>query len=548
MRQSFGDAVRDAWNDREIPMWIASTILHLIILFIASQQLIDTSPISKASFKAKIMEIPEPPKVEEVEPEVELPKVEEPQPEQEEIVEVSQPDSPADSVEVPNPPEQVADTFSPVDNAPLDAISSLVEGPGPMASAPKGLGGILNSRGKGRGGRGVGVGGATKETEDAVDWGLEWLVRHQLDNGSWKFNHLEGNRRRGATSGEGSAKSDMAATAMATLPFLARNYTHKEGKYQRVVTGALKWMITNQQRNGLLMENQVSGHYTFYTHGLATITICEAYALTKDPFLEQPSRKAIEFLISQQNAKGGWRYTIGDGDCDTSVLGWQVMGLKSALMANIEVPSSVFDKCKGFLETVRMGGSSREQFGYTVENGKIGAVNLQCDTAIGQLCYQYMGLVKKNDPMVQAGVDFMLASPVSMQARNAYYWYYATQVVHNVQGPKWDQWNRQMRRVLLESQNLQKDHIDHGSWDPLKPSKDAWGEQGGRHMVTCLHLLCLEIYYRYLPIFEFQEAQAAAAAEGGAAPAMPAEKPAVEESPKEEKEAETDEPVKEGNR
>lgn len=525
MRHSFADAVRDAWNDREIPMWIASTILHLIILFIASQQLIDTSLPSEAAFKTKIVEIPEPPKVEE-EPEIELPKVEDPAPEQDEIVEVSEPDSPANSVEVPNPPEPVPATLSPVESTPVDAVTSLVEAPGPLASAAKGPGGILNSRGKGRGGL-VASQGGSKETEDAVDIGLEWLVRHQLDDGHWEFNHLAGNRRRGVTSGEGKAKSNMAATGLATLPFLARNYTHREGKYKKVVYAALTWMVKNQQRNGLLMEDQVSGHYTFYTHGLAAITICEAYALTKDPFLEKPARDAIQFLISQQNAKGGWRYTIGDGDCDTSVLGWQLMALKSALMAGIDVPSSVFDKCKGFLESVRQGGSTREQFGYTLDNGKIATVNYQCDTAIGHLCYQYMGLQRRDDPMVQAGVDFMLATPVSMQSRNAYYWYYATQVIHNVQGPKWDQWNRQMKRVLLESQNKDKESIDHGSWDPLKPSKDAWGEQGGRHMVTCLHILCLEIYYRYLPIFEFQEAQAAALApaEGGAPEKPPAKEP-----------------------
>ena len=40
-----------------------------------------------------------------------------------------------------------------------------------------------------------------------------------------------------------------------------------------------------------------------------------------------------------------------------------------------------------------------------------------------------------------------------------------------------------------------------GSWDPHKPEPDAWGNQGGRLMVTSLSALTLEVYYRYLPIY-----------------------------------------------
>ena len=36
--------------------------------------------------------------------------------------------------------------------------------------------------------------------------------------------------------------------------------------------------------------------------------------------------------------------------------------------------------------------------------------------------------------------------------RNVYYWYYATQVMHNLVDANWDRWNRQVRRVLIETQ------------------------------------------------------------------------------------------------
>jgi hypothetical protein len=41
-----------------------------------------------------------------------------------------------------------------------------------------------------------------------------------------------------------------------------------------------------------------------------------------------------------------------------------------------------------------------------------------------------------------------------------------------------------------------------GSWDPDKPTRDAWSEPGGRLMVTSLSTLTLEVYYRYLPLYK----------------------------------------------
>ena len=34
-----------------------------------------------------------------------------------------------------------------------------------------------------------------------------------------------------------------------------------------------------------------------------------------------------------------------------------------------------------------------------------------------------------------------------------------------------------------------------------QPVADRWGAAGGRTYVTAMHLLMLEVYYRYLPLF-----------------------------------------------
>ena len=38
-----------------------------------------------------------------------------------------------------------------------------------------------------------------------------------------------------------------------------------------------------------------------YAHGIASIALCEAYGLTKDPKLEEPATKAIDFIKSHAN-------------------------------------------------------------------------------------------------------------------------------------------------------------------------------------------------------------------------------------------------------
>ena len=78
---------------------------------------------------------------------------------------------------------------------------------------------------------------------------------------------------------------------------------------------------------------------------------------------------------------------------------------------------------------------------------------------------------------------------------NFYYWYYATLALFQRQGTDWDAWNADLKRQLLHSQRF--DGERRGSWDP----DPVWGGYGGRVYSTAMGALCLEVYYRYLPIY-----------------------------------------------
>ena len=78
-----------------------------------------------------------------------------------------------------------------------------------------------------------------------------------------------------------------------------------------------------------------------------------------------------------------------------------------------------------------------------------------------------------------------------------YYNYYATQVLHHWGGNEWKQWNRQMRYQLIATQA--REGHESGSWFFKEDTKSS--NKGGRLYATCMAIMTLEVYYRYLPIY-----------------------------------------------
>ena len=91
-------------------------------------------------------------------------------------------------------------------------------------------------------------------------------------------------------------------------------------------------------------------------------------------------------------------------------------------------------------------------------------------------------------------------------------------MLHNVQGKDWERWNHFVRETLVNSQVNGLD-CDRGSWDPMMPDVDAWGRSAGRLYQTSLSLLTLEVYYRYLPLYQPDRGIFAAEAKPNAAQA-----------------------------
>jgi hypothetical protein len=333
-------------------------------------------------------------------------------------------------------------------------------------------------------GRMVKSNGGSEGSEKAVALALKWLSNHQFPDGSWTFEIGPC-----SCTQRGEVRSCFTgATAMALLPFLGSGQTHMEGKYKKTVGRGLAYLVRNEKPNGSLV--QPGGN--MYAHGLAAITLCEAYAMTHDRKLMAPAQASLNFITyAQDPVGGGWRYTPRQPG-DTSVVGWQLMALKSGHMAYLNVPPNTVAGAIKFLNTAQSDGGAR--YGYAGPGGKAST------TAIGLLCRMYLGW-KKDHEALQRGAKYI--STVGPSKNDMYYNYYATQVMHHLGDDYWPKWNKVMRDQLVSSQS-KKGHM-LGSWDV--PGGGHANDKGGRLYVTSLATMVLEVYYRHMPIYAKEAAE-----------------------------------------
>lgn len=354
----------------------------------------------------------------------------------------------------------------------------------------------------------VDAAGGNNKKRAAISRGLAWLGRQQHRDGHWQFTddalYPDG--------GWNDMETHTGATALALLAYLGAGNTPDGGDHSERVENGLKWLIrqqrsADQERAGDLFDHEDLGRKPHYfAHSVATIALCEAYALTGDETYGEPAREAVEFLLeSQHPTKGGWGYMpLNDATSEAYmwVTGWGVMALFTARSAGIEVDEVAFQRASRFIDSVMAAGGAS----YKNRPSDDPSPSLAGE---GMLARQYLGW-ERSHPGLRDGIEKITAETRRPQwkpgRRNLYGWYHEAQVLHNLGGEDWEAWYDHVQSLIIENQAAgprSPGRDTNGSWDPYPPGPqfDVMDARFGRLYSTALSLLILETPFRHMPVY-----------------------------------------------
>jgi len=372
-----------------------------------------------------------------------------------------------------------------------------------------GGGASLYARRGAQGRRAAAALGMTRASEEAVVAALRWLARHQDDDGKWSrsryYKHDGRAKPRRELPKESQLDLDPAVSGLALLAFLGRGYTHKKPdearpQFQQVVANGFRYLERIQRPDGQF--GPWHGRM-MYNQAICTLVAAEGYGMTGDATLRELARRGVGFLVRAQQDNGGWDYTPDQtGRNDTSITGWVVMALKSGRASGLEIPWKTLLACINHFDQMTTAGGLVTYADKPPGVGRKGPAMI----AVGLVSRLFLGWDVRS-PELRRQADRLLRFPplwhrldqVDRPLETYYYWYYATIGMFQMGGKYREFWDRHLQPTLLQHQR-RGGRVD-GSWDP----KGVWARMwGGRVYTTAINALNLEVYYRYLPLYEVQ--------------------------------------------
>lgn len=314
----------------------------------------------------------------------------------------------------------------------------------------------------------------TPALNDSVGRGLAALAQLQREDGSF------GGQRYGSNAG---------ISALAGIAFMADGHMPGRGEYAQQVERVLEFILQNTNETGLIAKD--TSHGPMYGHGFATLFLGEVYGMTAGGDNAAQARRthdalvrAVRLIVQTQNEEGGWRYNPTPHDADISVTITQIMALRSARNAGIEVPIETINRA---VEYVRACQNADGGFRYQAGRG----ASAWPRSAAGVASLYYAGIYEGDE--IERGLDYIVETSMPGEASNtggAHYFYghyYAVQTMYLAGGERWATWWPAIRDEVISRQQ------GDGSW-----SDNSAGTPYG----TAMALIILQMPKRYLPIFQ----------------------------------------------
>jgi hypothetical protein len=225
----------------------------------------------------------------------------------------------------------------------------------------------------------------TGETQ-AIVGAVYWIAHHQSGDGSWSLQKYNHECLDASCTGIGEQESRAAGTGLALLALQGAGQTHRNGPFQRQTADGIYWLISHQRSDGDLSSG---GEPMILSHAIATLALSEDYYLTNERAVGVAAQRGINFIESTFKREGGALPYDPRDRYAAIVLAWQIMALKSAQFAGLNVDRTAFEGAKQWLSTP----SAVEQS--AAANCRLASVRLFCDQCRG---------VPSDDPIVEPSV------------------------------------------------------------------------------------------------------------------------------------------------
>ena len=309
-------------------------------------------------------------------------------------------------------------------------------------------------------------------TESVLKGAIRFLASKQLPNGSWGITDFE-------------RRHPVAMTGYTLMAFLAAGHLPGEGEEWKVARAGLQYLLDTAKPDGTFGDRSL-GQY-MYNHGIATIALAELYGQTQAADIKPKLDRAIRLIITSQNPEGGWRYRPIAQDADVSVTVLQVVGLRAAKNAGIDVPQDTIDKAVRYVKSCYDASSG----GFTYQPGNRAPGYARTAAAIYSL--QVCGLYE--DPLVKRGSEYLLKN-FGQREWFTYGTFYAVPAQYMLGGDSWKTWYPRIRAQLLRQAVREGDRVH---WDG---SIDMGSNGLGPVYATAVYASVLAIPWNYVPIYQ----------------------------------------------
>jgi hypothetical protein len=247
----------------------------------------------------------------------------------------------------------------------------------------------------------------------------------------------------------------------------------------------MQYLVDAIQSDGAYAPSS-DGQY-MYGHGIATIALAEMYGQTKSPVIRPKLERAVKLILTCQNSAGGWRYRpfVSDGDISATVL--QVVALRAAKNAGLDVPQKTIDKAVAYVRSCYHQASGG--FTYQPNNNSPGFARTAAAIYSLQVCGQY------DDPKVQTGSAYLFKTKGGPEWFT-YGNFYAAPAQYMIGGDTWPQWYGYVRDLFLK--HVQRDG-PLAFWDC---KLDQIGGGVGPVYCTAVYTTILAMPYHYIPLYQ----------------------------------------------